>query len=156
MAKKIEGRAYEILKAPNFCHVATLRRDGSVHTVVTWVDVEGDRVVLNGTRQRAWPKNLERDPRVTLTVVDMENPYDFLSIRGRAVEFTEEGAMEHVDALAKKYLGVDRYPFHEDGGAATGTRVRILIEPERVSLPQSATTADGTPLSAATPEQIVE
>lgn len=156
MAQPIEGRAREILEAPNFCHVATLRRDGSVHGVVTWVDVDGDRVLLNGTRRRSWPRNLERDPRVTLTIVDMANPYDFLSIRGRAVEFSEEGAVEQVDRLANKYLGVSHYPFHEDGGAATGTRVLISIEPDRLSLPQSATTADGTPLSAATPAQIEE
>lgn len=146
----IQGRAREILEAPNFCHVATLRKDGSVHTVVTWVDVEDDHVVLNGTEQRVWPRNLRRDPRVTLTIVDLENPYDFLSIRGRAIEHTNEGAVEHVDKLSKKYLGLDRYPFHDDGGAATGTRVKIVVEPEHVKLPQSATTASGEPLSSAT------
>lgn len=156
MAQRIEGRARELLEAPNFCHVATLRQDGSVHGVVTWVDVDGDQVLLNGTRRRSWPRNLERDPRVTLTVIDMKNPYDFLSIRGRAVEFSEEGAVDQVDRLAKKYLGVDVYPFHEDGGAATGTRVLVRVEPERVALPQSATTADGTPLSAATPAEVRE
>ena len=82
MSAMIDGRAEELLKGKNFCHVATLRPDGSVHGVPVWVDVQDGRPVLNTAEGRAWPRNLERDPRVTLTVQNMENPYEYVTIRG--------------------------------------------------------------------------
>ena len=91
MSATIEGRAEELLQAKNFCHVATLRADGSVHGVPVWVDVQDGRPVLNTAEGRAWPRNLERDPRVTLTVQNMENPYEYLEIRGRDAERTTRG-----------------------------------------------------------------
>ena len=84
MSATIDGRGEELLKAKNFCHVATLRADGSVHGVPVWVDVQDGRAVLNTAEGRAWPRNLERDPRVTLTVQNMENPYEYVAIRGRS------------------------------------------------------------------------
>ncbi len=77
---------------------------------------------------RAWPRNLERDPRVTLTVQNLENPYQYLEIRGRAAKPITEGADEHIDALAKKYMGVDEYPLRQPGE----TRIIIRVEPEHV------------------------
>jgi PPOX class probable F420-dependent enzyme len=126
----IEGRAEELLKAKNFCHVATLRADGSVHGVPVWVDVLDGRPTLNTAEGRAWPRNLERDPRVTLTVQNMENPYEYVTIRGRVAERTHEGADEHIDALAKKYMGVDEYPLRQPGEQ----RVIIRVEPEHVHM----------------------
>jgi PPOX class probable F420-dependent enzyme len=128
MSVKIEGRAEELLKAKNFCHVATLRADGSVHGVPVWVDVQDGRPVLNTAAGRAWPRNLERDPRVTLTVVNGENPYEYVEVRGRAAEPTHEGADAHIDAMAKKYMGVDEYPLRQPGEQ----RVIIRVEPEHV------------------------
>jgi PPOX class probable F420-dependent enzyme len=126
MAERIEGRAEELLKAKNFCHVATLRSDGSVHGVPVWVDVQEGRPVLNSAEGRAWVRNLERDPRVTLTVANMENPYEYIEVRGRMAERTHEGADEHINALAKKYLGQDEYPYRQPGEQ----RVIIRVEPE--------------------------
>lgn len=126
MSVKIEGRAEELLKAKNFCHVATLRADGSVQTAPVWVDVQNGQPVVNSAEGRAWPRNLERDPRVTLTVQNMENPYEYLEVRGRVSERTHEGADEHIDSLAKKYMGVDSYPMRQPGEQ----RVIIRIEPE--------------------------
>lgn len=126
MSKRIEGRAAELLHAKNFCHVATLRRDGSVHGVPVWVDVQEGQPVLNSAEGRAWVRNIERDPRVTLTVTNTENPYEYLEIRGRVAERTHEGADEHIDAMAKKYLGQDSYPFRQPGEQ----RVIIRVEPE--------------------------
>jgi PPOX class probable F420-dependent enzyme len=126
MGLRIEGRARELLEAPNFCSVATIRRDGSPMVVPLWVDVEEDLVILNTAEGRAWPRNLRREPRVTLMVINMEEPYEYVSIRGRMVEDTHEGADDHIDSLAKKYLGLDTYPYRSQGEV----RVIFKIEPE--------------------------
>lgn len=128
MSATIEGRSKELLQAKNFCLVSTIRSDGSVHAAPVWVDLQDGRPVLNTAEGRAWPRNLERDPRVTLTVQNMDNPYEYLSIRGRVAERTGEGADEHIDAMAKKYLGQDTYPFRQPGEQ----RVIIRVDPEDV------------------------
>jgi PPOX class probable F420-dependent enzyme len=126
----LEGRGAELLQARNFCHVATLRPDGTVLGVPVWVDIEDGRPVLNSAEGRAWPRNLERDPRVTLTVQNLENPYEYVEVRGVVAERTHDGADEHIDQLAKKYLGVDDYPARKPGEQ----RVIIRVEPEHVHL----------------------
>ncbi len=128
MSELIEGRAEELFRAKNFCNVCTLREDGSVHAAPVWADVQDGRPVLNTAEGRAWPRNLERDPRVTLLVLNMENPYEYVEVRGHVAERTHEGADEHIDALAKKYLGRDEYPLRQPGEQ----RVIIRVEPERV------------------------
>jgi len=128
MSATIEGRSVELLQGKNFCNVSTIREDGSVHAAPVWVDVQDGQPVLNTAEGRAWPRNLERDPRVTLTVQNMENPYEYVSIRGRVAERTHEGADAHIDALAKKYMGVDEYPLRQPGEQ----RVIIRIDPEYV------------------------
>jgi PPOX class probable F420-dependent enzyme len=128
MSARIEGRAEELLTGKNFAHVATLRADGSPQVTPTWVDVQDGRPVLNTAEGRAWPRNLERDPRITLEVQNMENPYEYVEIRGTVAERTHEGADEHIDQLAKKYLGVDEYPMRQPGEQ----RLVIRVEPEQV------------------------
>jgi PPOX class probable F420-dependent enzyme len=128
MSPMIEGRAEELLKARNFVVVSTLRPDGSVHAVPTWVDIQDGKPVLNTAEGRAWPRNLKRDPRVTLTVQNAENPYEYVAIRGHVAEHTTEGADAHIDALAKKYMGVDSYPLRQPGEQ----RLIVRIEPEHV------------------------
>ena len=128
MSQRIEGRAEELLKAKNFCHVATLRADGTIHGVPVWVDIQDGQPVLNTAEGRAWPTNLEREPRVTLSVQNMENPYEYVEVRGSVSERTHEGADEHIDAMAKKYMGVDEYPLRQPGEQ----RVIIRVEPEHV------------------------
>lgn len=128
MSQAIEGRAEELLKGKNFVVVSTIRRDGTIHAAPAWVDVQDGRPVVNSAEGRAWPTNLKRDPRVTLTVQNLENPYEYVAIRGRVAEQTTEGADEHIDALAKKYLGQDTYPYRQPGEQ----RVIVRIEPEHV------------------------
>jgi PPOX class probable F420-dependent enzyme len=128
MSTKIEGRAEELLKDKNFAHVGTLRADGSVQVAPTWVDVRDGLPLVNSAEGRAWVRNLERDPRVTLEVQNFENPYEYVEIRGRAAEITREGADAHIDSLAKKYLGQDEYPYRQPGEQ----RVLIRVEPEHV------------------------
>lgn len=124
-----EDRDRELLSAPNFCQVSTLREDGTIHTVPIWVDVEGDTVVLNTETNRAWPKNLRRTGHTTLTILNQENPYEYLTITGHVAEETEDGAFDHIDTMAKKYIGQDKYPFHRDGDV----RVIFRIAPDRIS-----------------------
>ena len=130
MSTAIEGRAEELLKGKNFCNVATLRNDGSVQVAPVWVDVQDGLAVVNSAEGRAWPRNLERDPRVTLSIQNAENPYEYVEIRGRVAERTHEGADQHIDSLAKKYLGVDEYPYRQPGEQ----RVIIRVEPDHVYL----------------------
>ena len=130
MSKAIEGRAEELLKGKNFCNVATLRTDGSVQVAPVWVDIQDGLAVVNSAEGRAWPRNLERDPRVTLSILNAENPYEYVEIRGRVAERTHEGADEHINSLAKKYLGVDEYPYRQPGEQ----RVIIRVEPDHVYL----------------------
>jgi PPOX class probable F420-dependent enzyme len=130
MSATIDGQAEELLKAKNFCNVSTLRADGSVHSTPVWVDIQDGKPTLNSAEGRAWPRNLERDPRVTLTVQNMDNPYQYVEVRGKVVERTHDGADEHIDALAKKYLGEDTYPHRQPGEQ----RVIIRVQPEHVYL----------------------
>jgi len=128
MSATIEGRTEELLKGKNFCIVATLRADGTVQGAPVWVDVQDGLAVLNTAEGRAWPRNLERDPHVTLTVQNSENPYEYVEIRGHVAERTRDGADEHIDAMAKKYLDQDSYPFRQPGEE----RVIIRVAPEHV------------------------
>jgi PPOX class probable F420-dependent enzyme len=107
--------------------VTELRKDGSPHSTVVWVDVEDGKVSFNTARGRAKPTNLDHDPRASLLVVDPNDPYKWVAVSGHA-ELTEEGADAQIDKLAKKYLGKDEYPWRDP----QETRVKVLIEPEQV------------------------
>jgi PPOX class probable F420-dependent enzyme len=128
MSATITGHSEQLLRGKNFCHVATHRADGSIQQVPVWVDVQGGKPTLNTAEGRAWPRNLERNPRLTLTVQNRDEPYEYVEIRGKVAERTHEGADEHIDALAKKYLGQDEYPSRRPGER----RVIIRVEPEHV------------------------
>lgn len=128
MAAKLEGRVRELLEQPNFVAVATNTTEGSPDVKVVWADVEDDLVVLNSAEGRKWPERLRRDPRVTVTVINHENPYEYALIKGRLAEDTHDGADENIDQLAKKYLGKDEYPWLQPGEQ----RVIFKIAPEHV------------------------
>ncbi|HZD80926.1 MAG TPA: PPOX class F420-dependent oxidoreductase [Actinomycetota bacterium] len=119
----------ELLRGRNFAHLATLMPDGSPHVAPVWVDLEDGLIRVNTVEGRVKTRNLRRDPRVALSVDDHEDPYRMASIRGEVVEVTIEGADEHIDALAGKYLGVDRYPNRRRGER----RVIVKIRPDRVA-----------------------
>ena len=126
MSERIEGRGAELLNGKNFANVSTLRSDGSVLSAPVWVDEQDGKAVLNSAEGRAWPRNLERDPRITLTVQNMENPYEYVEIKGRATE--ADGADDHIDTLAQKYINQERYPWRQPGEE----RVKFHITPARV------------------------
>jgi PPOX class probable F420-dependent enzyme len=118
----------KLLQDPNFVYVGTVRKDGTPHVVPTWIHVNGDLVELNTAEGRVWPTNARRDGRITLTVPNKDNPYEYVEIRGKVVEDTHEGADEHIDFLAKKYLGQDTYPFRRPDEQ----RLILRVAPEKI------------------------
>jgi len=103
--------------------VTTLRADGSPHTTVVWVDVDDEGPMFNTASGRAKERNLRRNPRLSLIVVDPEDQYRWVSVSGTA-ELTTDGADEQIDKLAKKYLGKDTYPWHQPGQERVAVRIR--------------------------------
>lgn len=125
---KLEEKTRKFLdESPYVGVVTTLREDGSPHSTIVWVDVEGDKVSFNTALGRAKPKHLEHDPRASVLMVDPNNAWKWVAVSGPA-ELTEEGADAQIDKLAKKYLGKDEYPWRN----RAETRVKVLIEPEKV------------------------
>ncbi len=127
--KSIPESHADILDKPSFAHLATLMSDGSPHSAPVWIDTDEGYLVINSAEGRLKDRNVRRDPRVAISLTDPENPYRSLAIRGRVVKITNEGADDHIDRMAKKYMGVDTYPYR------TPSEVRVLyyIEPEKVS-----------------------
>ncbi len=127
MAAKIPDAFRDLLDKPAFASLATLMPDGSPQVSPVWCDLEGDRVVVNSARGRVKDRNIKRDPRVALSIQDPANPYRYLGLQGRVVEITEKGGDDHIDRMAKKYLGKEKYPFRQPGEV----RVLYKIEIER-------------------------
>jgi len=128
MAATLEGRPQEIIAGKNYAHVAIPRADGTVQTVIVWAHTDGDNVTLNSAEGRDWPQNLRRAGTATVTVMADSNPYEWVSVTGSLVEDTHDGADPHIDSLAKKYLGVDSYPYRKEGEQ----RIKFALHPERV------------------------
>jgi PPOX class probable F420-dependent enzyme len=127
MANLTDPPVRELLQQPNYCVVSTLNADNSIHSTIVWVSAEGDdAIAVNSAVGRLWPTNLQRDAHVSVLVFEAGNAYNFVEIRGIAE--VADGADEHIDALAKKYTGQDKYPYrqpHEE-------RIKFVIRPERV------------------------
>src|SRR5438094_293071 len=119
----------DIVNKRVFASFATLMPDGRPQVTPVWIDAEDGRLVINTAKGRQKHRNVQRDPRVAVTLVDPDNPYYYVEIRGRVVEMTEHGAGEHIDKMAKKYLGKDKYPFAQPGEQ----RILLKIEPEHTS-----------------------
>ena len=129
MSKKVPAEYKEIFAGKAFVHLATCMPDGSPQVSPVWVDLDGDQIVVNSAKGRLKDRNMRADPRVAVSVTDPDNPYRSLMIRGRVTKISNEGADQHIDQMAKKYMGVDEYPFRQPG------EVRVLyhIEPERIA-----------------------
>ena len=112
-----------------FAHLATINPKGGPQVTPVWFDFDGHYIRINSARGRVKDRNMRRDPRVALSILDPDNPYRYVTIGGRVVKITEEGAVDHINALAKKYRGVDSYR----GGRPGEVRVMYLIEPRRVA-----------------------
>ncbi|WP_328580927.1 PPOX class F420-dependent oxidoreductase [Streptomyces sp. NBC_00370] len=118
-----------LLRRPSTCYLATLMADGSPQLTQTWVDTDGRNVVINSVEGHVKTRNVRRDPRVAVTVSDPENPSRFYQVRGEVVEVTNDGAAEHIETLAQKYLG-GPYPWF---GGRDQVRVKFVIAPRSVS-----------------------
>ena len=116
----------DILDKKAFAQLATLMPDGSPHVAPVWFDYDGQNILVNTAKGRVKDQNMRRDPRVGLDILDPDNPYRHLSIRGKVVEITEKGADEHIDKLAKRYINQDKYPYRGPGEV----RVIYKIAPE--------------------------
>lgn len=129
MSQVIPDKYADLLEKPAFGNLGTLMNDGSPQVTPIWVDFDGKYVRFNSALGRVKDKNIRRDPRVAITLQDPANPYRYLEIRGRVVEITQTGADDHINKLAKKYLGKDVYPFRQPGEV----RVLYKVEPEKIS-----------------------
>ncbi len=118
----------ELFRGKNFAFVATLSKDGSPQITPTWIDIEDSTILINTAEGRVKHKNVSRDPRIAVSVVDQNNPYDMVTVRGKVIEQTTTGADEHIDRLAKKYLGLDKYPFR----SSSEKRIILKVKPEQI------------------------
>ncbi|HWQ22656.1 MAG TPA: PPOX class F420-dependent oxidoreductase [Gaiellaceae bacterium] len=125
--RELTAAEREFLEQPFVGVVTDLRPDGSPHSTVVWVDVDEEGVSFNTAWPRAKPRHLASDPRLSLLVVDPQDPYRWIAIEGTAT-LVEEGANEQIDRLAKKYAGLDSYPWHRP----EETRVTVRIRPTRI------------------------
>jgi PPOX class probable F420-dependent enzyme len=129
MAASIPASHADLFQKQAFAHLATLNSDGSPQVTPVWVDWDGGtRIFVNTARGRVKDRNLRRDGRVALSIADPANPYRYLAVQGRVSNITEEGADAHIDKMAKKYLGKDKYP----GRAPGEVRVLATITPDKV------------------------
>ena len=122
----LDEKQKEFLENPYVGVVTTLRKDGSPHSTVVWVDVGDDAVEFNTAVGRAKERHIRENPHVSLAVVDPQDPYRWVALTGRA-ELTEEGADEQIDRLAKKYIGKETYPWRRPDEQ----RIRVRIRPEK-------------------------
>ena len=129
MAQAIPEKYLDLFKKKAFANLGTIMPDGSPQVTPVWVDYDGKYVRFNSAMGRVKDRNVRRDPRVSLSILDPDNPYRYLAIRGRVVEITQQGADDHINALSKKYTGNPVYAFRQPGEV----RVTYKIEAEKVS-----------------------
>ena len=123
----IPEKYLDLFQKKAFASLATLMPDGRPQVTPVWVDWDGKHLIVNSAKGRQKDRNLRRDPRVSLAIIDPENPYRYVEVRGKVVDITEQGAGQHIDKMAKKYLDKDKYPFSQPGEV----RVLYKIAPEK-------------------------
>jgi len=122
---------HDLFDKRTFAHLSTVTPDGTPHPTPVWIDYDAgtDRLLVNTARGRRKERNVRRNPAVGVSMCDPEDPYRFVSVLGEVTSVTEEGAVDHIDALASRYMGVEEYPNH---GEESGPRVIVEIRPDRV------------------------
>ncbi len=127
MTTALSNKAKTLIGRPVLANVATVDADGRPQLTPVWIDLEGDDLVFNTAKGRAKSTNLERHPEVAVSVVDPDDPYNVVVVRG-TVTMTEDGADAHIDSLAKKYMGLDEYPMRSPGEV----RVKCIVTADKV------------------------
>jgi len=125
----LSDKQRQLLDGKNFAYLGTINPDGSPQVTPVWVEYDGTHVIVNSEAKRAKIRNVKRDPRVSVSIADAANPYQYIEIRGKVVEVTDQGGFEGIDRLAKKYIGQDKYPWNKPGDV----RVVVKIAPEKIS-----------------------
>jgi PPOX class probable F420-dependent enzyme len=129
MSQPLEGAALDLVQDKNYATLSTLRKDGTIQSVVVWADADADgHVVINSAEGRAWPANLRRTGHATVTVVNRENPMEFVAVTGQLKVDTHEDGDQVINELSHKYMGID-YPYLGNGDQ----RVTFRLQPTRVS-----------------------
>lgn len=119
----------DLLTKKAFAHLGTVMPNGRPQVTPVWFDFHDGYVRINSAKGRLKDRNMRRDPYVAVAILDPDNSYRYMEIRGKVVEITETGADAHIDALAKRYMGVDKYPYRQSGEV----RVIYRIEPQHVA-----------------------
>lgn len=126
---KLNEELLALLRGRSVCYLATTMADGSPQVTQTWVDTDGEHVIINTVETHVKTRNIARDPRVALTVSDPGNPTRYFQVRGRVRDVTTEGAVDHIEALSQKYSGKP-YPWY---GGRDQVRVILVIEPASIT-----------------------
>jgi PPOX class probable F420-dependent enzyme len=129
MSSVIPDKYLDLFQKRAFANLATLMPDGTPQVTPVWVDWDGTHVLINSARGRQKDKNMQQNAAVSMSILDPDNPYRYLEVRGRVAEITEAGADDHIDKLAKKYMGKDKYPYRRPGEQ----RVIYKIAPTRTT-----------------------
>lgn len=129
MAASIPDDYKDLFKKKAFAHLGTVMPDGSPQVTPVWCDFDGTHIRINSAKGRVKDKNMRRNKKVALAIMDPDNSYRYLGVRGVVEEITEQGADAHIDSLAKKYLGQDKYPYRRPGEV----RVIYRIRPDRIA-----------------------
>lgn len=124
----ISPEVAKLLEDKNLAFVATLMKDNSPQITPTWIDLVDGVIIVNTAEGRVKQRNVSRDPRVAISIVDQKNPFNMVTIRGKVIEQTTRDADKHIDKMAKKYLGVDKYPFAMPGEK----RILLKILPQKI------------------------
>jgi PPOX class probable F420-dependent enzyme len=130
MPDTFSDKARQLVARPVLASLTTLNADGSPQITPLWVEMDGDDLLFNTAEGRIKARNLHRDPRVAVSVIDPDDPYNVVAVQGKVVDITTDGADAHIDSLAKKYLGVDTYPMRQEGEV----RIKVRVHPERVAM----------------------
>jgi PPOX class probable F420-dependent enzyme len=125
---EIPSKFHDLFQKKAFANLATLMPDGQPQVTPVWVDFDGQNILVNSAKGRQKDRNMRREPRVSVSIQDPEDPYRYVEIRGTVGEVTEEGADAHIDRMAQKYLGKDKYPFR----APAEVRVLYRVRPDHV------------------------
>jgi PPOX class probable F420-dependent enzyme len=130
MSEVIPEKYADLFQKRAFASLGTLMPDGKPQVTPVWVDFDGEHVIFNSAKGRQKDRNVRRDPHVSMAIIDPDNPYRYIEVRGRVVEIIEDGAGEQIHKLAKKYLGVDKYPYAQPGEV----RVMYKVKPEHTTV----------------------